>query len=178
MIKLFRRLKNKLLGNKYSPEYLRSCGATIGENCHIYAKFIDIPHCFLLTVEDNATISSATILMHDGSTFKHLGYSRVGRVTIGERSFVGAAAIILPGVTIGKNCIIGAGAVVTKDIPDGVIVAGNPARIIGQTEDFINKNKKILDDGIVWNTHYSNKTQEERDEMNAVLKNHKIGLDP
>ena len=178
MKKFLIKLKRKLTGKKYPLDYLRACGATIGENCHIYAKSIDIPHCFLLTIGNNTTISSATILMHDGSTFKHLGYSRVGCVTIGDDTFIGADAIVLPGVKIGNKVIIGAGAVVTKDIPDGMIVAGNPARIIGKTQDYIDKNKKLMDEGLVWNTHYSKKTNEEKDEMRSVLKKHRIGLDP
>lgn len=49
---------------------------------------------------------------------------------IGARCFVGARSIILPGITIGDGSIIAAGAVVTKDVPPGCIVAGNPARVI------------------------------------------------
>ena len=51
-------------------------------------------------------------------------------VTIGSDVWVGGAAIILPGVTIGSKTVIGAGSVVTKDIPAGVIAAGNPCRVI------------------------------------------------
>jgi len=49
---------------------------------------------------------------------------------IGKRCFIGANAIIMPALTIGDNVIVGAGAVVTKNVPNGCIVAGNPARII------------------------------------------------
>lgn len=49
---------------------------------------------------------------------------------IGNRCFVGANAIIMPGVKIGDECIVGSGAIVTKDVPSNTIVAGNPARII------------------------------------------------
>ncbi|PCS01355.1 sugar O-acetyltransferase [Lactococcus fujiensis] len=52
------------------------------------------------------------------------------KITIGNRVWIGAAAVINPGVTIGDNVIIGSGAVVTKDIPAGVIAVGNPARIL------------------------------------------------
>ncbi len=54
----------------------------------------------------------------------------VKKITIGNRVWIGAAAVINPGVTIGDNVIIGSGAVVTKDIPAGVIAVGNPARIL------------------------------------------------
>lgn len=51
-------------------------------------------------------------------------------IKIGHNCWVGAGAIILPGVTIGDNVVVGAGAVVTKDVPSNVVVAGNPARVI------------------------------------------------
>ena len=49
---------------------------------------------------------------------------------IGEGSFVGANSVIKNGVTIGRNVIIGAGAVVIKDVPDNLVMVGNPARNI------------------------------------------------
>lgn len=49
---------------------------------------------------------------------------------IGERCFIGAHSFILPGVTIGEGSIVGAGSVVTRDVPAGTIVAGNPARVV------------------------------------------------
>lgn len=51
-------------------------------------------------------------------------------VTIGDSVWIGGGTTILPGVTIGTNVVIGAGSVVTKDLPDNVVAAGNPARII------------------------------------------------
>lgn len=51
-------------------------------------------------------------------------------VAIGDSVWIGAGATILPGVTIGSRSVVGAGAVVTRDVPPGVVVAGNPARII------------------------------------------------
>ena len=56
-------------------------------------------------------------------------------VTIEENVWIGGSIIINPGVTIGKNSIIGSGSVVTKDIPQNVIAAGNPCRIIKTIED-------------------------------------------
>ena len=51
-------------------------------------------------------------------------------VTIGDSVWIGGNAVILPGVTIGSNVVIGAGSVVKNDVPDNVVVAGNPAKII------------------------------------------------
>jgi len=53
-------------------------------------------------------------------------------IVINDDVWIGANAVILPGVTIGSHCVVAAGAVVTKDIPDGCIVAGVPAKIIKQ----------------------------------------------
>ncbi|WP_305068785.1 sugar O-acetyltransferase [Lacticaseibacillus sharpeae] len=51
-------------------------------------------------------------------------------ITIGDNTWLGGNVTVLPGVTIGSNSVIGAGAVVTKDIPDGVVAVGNPARVL------------------------------------------------
>lgn len=51
-------------------------------------------------------------------------------ITIGDDVWVGGGAIVCPGVTIGSRCVIGAGSVVTRDIPPGVLAAGNPCRVI------------------------------------------------
>lgn len=55
-------------------------------------------------------------------------------VTIGDDCWIGGGAILCPGVNIGARSVVGAGSVVTKDVPEGVVVAGNPARIIRQLE--------------------------------------------
>ena len=57
---------------------------------------------------------------------------QTARITIGEGAFIGARAFILPGVTVGSYAIIGACSVVTRDVPDGAVVAGNPAAILRQ----------------------------------------------
>lgn len=84
--------------------------------------------------------TNVIILTHDWSFLKRansLGGVKFNpafkKVTIGENSFIGAGAIVLPGTTIGKNCIIGAGSVVKGIVEDYSIVAGNPCRVIGDT---------------------------------------------
>ena len=66
----------------------------------------------------------ATILSHDATR------SWRAQTRVGENCFIGARSLIMPGVTIGDHCIVGAGSVVTKDVPSGCIVAGNPAKIL------------------------------------------------
>lgn len=58
------------------------------------------------------------------------GWESAGPIRIGDTVWFGGGAIVLPGVTIGDCCVIGAGSVVTRDVPAGSVVAGNPARII------------------------------------------------
>lgn len=57
-------------------------------------------------------------------------------ITIGNNVWIGGNAVICPGVTIGNNVVIGAGAVVTKSFPDDVFIAGNPASIIKQIDNY------------------------------------------
>ena len=61
--------------------------------------------------------------------FAHIAPGAIlcGRVTVGEGSLVGAGSVVLPGISIGKWATIGAGSVVIRDVPDGAVVAGNPA---------------------------------------------------
>jgi maltose O-acetyltransferase len=55
-------------------------------------------------------------------------------VTIGPNTWIGGAAVILPGVSIGENSVIGAGSVVTRDVPSDVLAAGNPCRVIRELD--------------------------------------------
>ncbi len=75
------------------------------------------------------------------------GYQYNAPVKIGRNCWIGAGAIIVPGVTIGDNSVIGAGAVVTKDIPPNVLAVGNPCRVLREISDhdkeFYFKDRKI-----------------------------------
>ena len=79
-------------------------------------------------IAPNVSIYTAGHPVHPDS--RNSGYEYGIGITIGDNVWIGGNACIMPGVTIGDNVVIGAGSVVTKDIPDNVIAAGNPCRII------------------------------------------------
>jgi acetyltransferase-like isoleucine patch superfamily enzyme len=84
-------------------------------------------------IGDNVSISALAIIVStalDASNFLSEKVHVSNRIIVGSNVQIGAGAIVLSGVTIGSNVIIGAGSVVAKDVPDGVVVVGNPARII------------------------------------------------
>lgn len=121
-------------------------GLKIGNNVFIaHDVFIDPGFPWLISIDDNCTLTSGVVILaHDACTKKHLGYTKIGRVTIGKNTFIGVRSIILPDTTIGDNVIIGAGSVVTRDIPSNVIVAGNPARIVGSITEFKEKHNQNM----------------------------------
>ena len=124
-----------------SIEALRKRGVKIGENVDIIDTLIDWNFGFLCSIGDNVTLTGVRILTHDASTKKFLGYSKIGKVEIGNNVFVGKGAIILPNVKIGNNVIIGAGTIVAKDVPDNVVIAGNPWRVICSCDEYIERNR-------------------------------------
>lgn len=101
-----------------------------------------------------------------------LGYTKIGRIVIGNNVFIGAGSIVLPNVKIGNNVIVGAGSVVAADIPDDVIVAGCPAKVIKKIPDFIAYHKDCLSIRPVYNEEWSiNKiTEVQKAEMKLALK--------
>lgn len=83
----------------------------------------------------NVQIYTATHPMN--KTERSSGLEFAKPIKIGDDVWLGGGAIICPGVTIGNGVVVGAGAVVTKDVPDDVFVAGNPARIIKEIDNSI-----------------------------------------
>ena len=153
-----------------TEELIRSILGKAGKDVHIKAPFhcdygynIEVGDNFFsnynLTILDvakvrigdnaqiapNVSIYTAGHPIHPDS--RNSGYEYGIDVTIGDNVWIGGNACIMPGVTIGNNVVIGAGSVVTKDLPDNVIAAGNPCRIIREiTEadrDFYYKDRKF-----------------------------------
>ena len=151
-------------------ELLKNILGKTGENVHINAPFhcdygynIEVGDNFFanynliildvakVRIGDNAQIAPNVSIYTAGHPIhpdsRNSGYEYGIDVTIGDNVWIGGNAVIMPGVTIGDNVVIGAGSVVTKDLPDNVIAAGNPCRIIREiTEadrDFYYKDRKF-----------------------------------
>ncbi len=96
-------------------------------------------------IAPNVSIYTAGHPVHPES--RNTGYEYGIPITIGDNVWIGGSVTILPGVTIGSNVVIGAGSVVTKDLPDNVIAAGNPCRVLRtiteEDRDFYYRDRKF-----------------------------------
>lgn len=91
----------------------------------------------IVPADDSLDDGKYSYIDEDGNyddTIEYTFVNMASPVKIGDRCWIGANTIILPGVTIGDNVVIGAGSVVTKDIPSNVIAAGSPAKIIRENK--------------------------------------------
>lgn len=153
---------------------LREMFAEIGEGCYIeppfhanwggrhvhfgktvYANFnltlVDDTHIYVgddTMFGPNVTVATAghPILPE----LREQGYQYNASVHIGKNCWIGAGAVIVPGITIGDNVVIGAGSIVTKDIPSNVVAVGNPCKVLREVSDhdrkYYFKDKKIITD--------------------------------
>jgi maltose O-acetyltransferase len=149
----------------------------LGRDCSIESGVvIDGGMPWLIEIGDETTIApEAYLLAHDASTKRHIDRTRVGRVSIGRRVFIGARALILPGVTIGDEAIVAAGSVVSHDVPPRTLVAGNPARAIGSVDDYIAEQRRNLATGPYFDperfpTYTGELSHEARVEMRRTLE--------
>ena len=145
------------LRGSYTVERLTRMGLTVGKNFNPQLGFnLDPSHCWLITIGDDVTFGpNVQILAHDASMHQVLGYTKIGRVNIGNRVFIGAGSIVLPNVIIGDDVIVGAGSVVTKDIPAGKVFAGNPAKEICDTMDLLEKHRQGMEIRPVYGEDYT-----------------------
>ncbi len=168
-----RELLYRLRGQHTVEAYLKN-GLTVGENFNPQLGVeLDYSHCWLITIGNNVTIAPhAQILAHDASTCGVVGYAKIGRVTIGNDVFIGAGAIILPGVTIGDGVIVGAGSVVSHSLESGAVYSGNPARRICSMEEFAEKHRNQMRERPCFGEEYTlrkNISEEKKQEQKEAL---------
>lgn len=143
-------IKDKILGKirgQMNLEDLKRRGLKVGDNFKHYSGCeIDYRFASLIEIGDNVTMSPRSIILsHDASTALFLNVTKIGRVIIGNNVYVGMGAMILPNVKIGNNVIIGAGSIVTKDVEDNSVVAGNPARFICKTDEYLKRQENLME---------------------------------
>lgn len=150
---------------KHYIKYLRKIGVNVpeydGRSFIMPNLKLDGTKYSLITIGQAVTISTdIRILVHDYSISRGLKcvlpdfnenfrYRFMKPVVIGDNAFVGAGTIILPGSVIGEGSIIGAGSVVHGHIPNGVVAAGNPAKVITSVKDWGGRHAQAKDFEII-----------------------------
>ena len=118
----------------------RRAGVTVGQGCRILSlNFGSEP--WLVTIGDHVTVTAGVrFITHDGAGWliggrngRHYYYAPI---EIGNDVFIGVNSVLLPGVRIGSRVVVGACSLINKSVPDGVVVAGSPARVIGSFASF------------------------------------------
>ncbi|MBY0146871.1 sugar O-acetyltransferase [Neobacillus niacini] len=138
------KLLKELLGSTGENLYMEpNIRFDYGYNTYVGENFFANFDCTILDVCEvrfgdncllgpNVQIYTATHPLNP--TERNSGKEYAKPITFGNNVWIGGSAVINPGVTIGNNVVIAAGAVVTKNVPDNVVVGGNPAKIIKQIE--------------------------------------------
>lgn len=150
-------------------------GLSVGRNFYMQDDCcIDASHCWHIRIGDDVTLGPRVMLLaHDASTKRALGLVRLGKLEIGDRVFIGAGSIVLPGIRIGSDVIIAAGSVVSRDVPDGQLVAGNPAKIIGTSAEYLARQQALRESVPVFGEAYTLRggvSSEMKAQMNQKMK--------
>ncbi len=138
--------------NPWRLRVLRAFGARVEGRPFVHQRArVQIP--WLLTLRDRACLGDGAMAYNLGpieigarATVAQEAYLCAGThdftdlnlplqtapIVVGEDAFIGARALVLPGVTVGARAVVGAGSVVTRDVPPATVVAGNPARVLGR----------------------------------------------
>lgn len=126
------RSRGLQVGTLVHPDASVCATATLGPGTQVLAQAV---------VAADADIGEACIINHRAAVDHECvlgagvhvapGATLCGCVTIADNVMVGAGSVVLPRLTVGANAVVGAGSVVTRNVPAGVTVAGNPARVLG-----------------------------------------------
>lgn len=137
MRRLFRKIGERVW---LEPDFVCEFGKNITIGNDVYINFgCTLLDCGQITIGDNTLIGpnvSVYSANHSLDAVERIAGALIPKpITIGKRVWIGGGSSILNGVTIGDDSVIGAGSVVTKDIPSGVVAAGNPCRVIRKITD-------------------------------------------
>jgi len=126
-------------------------GMKVGRNVNVMSQVNFGSEPYLIEIGNDVLISSnVSFITHDGGTWAftdreiYKDVIKYGKIIISNNVFIGAKAIIMPGVRIGNRSVIGAGSIVTKSVPDNSVVAGIPAKVIMTTDEYAEKSKRNM----------------------------------
>jgi len=155
-MKYIKHLLNRIRGEQ-DLKMLVKRGLKLGDNLtRMSGCIIDPSHCWHIEIGNDVILApNVHILAHDASSKIFLNYTRVANVKIGNRVFIGAGTIVLPGIVIGDNVIIGAGSIVSKSIPSNSVAVGSPATVICSLDDYIEKEKRKMCDENMFDSEYT-----------------------
>ncbi|OBR62919.1 hypothetical protein A7K91_09350 [Paenibacillus oryzae] len=150
------RLRKWLLEEIWLKDFIAE-GMKVGRGCSIQPGVVfDYSHCWLIEIGDYVTIApEAYLLAHDASSKPYTGHTRIGKVVIEDYAFIGARAIIMPGVTVGRSAIVAAGSIVTRSVPPDTLVGGNPAKPIGTIRQYGDKMAALAEAAPTYDESYT-----------------------
>ncbi|HEU6452397.1 MAG TPA: acyltransferase [Gemmatimonadaceae bacterium] len=133
--KIFKRWARNAFFPAWRLRLLRACGFHVGRDVYIADGLIIVEELSgpeKLTIGDRVSMAPRVMLVLSShpneSRIRPFAPTARGDITIEDDAWIGACAVILPGVTIGRGAVVGAGSVVTSDVPPLTIVAGQPAK--------------------------------------------------
>jgi serine acetyltransferase len=134
--------------------YSRFLGVEIGPGARFTGLINFGSEPFLVKIGGHVTLAhNVTFHTHDGGVWvlrdRYPDMNVYGCIEVGNNVFIGSNVVILPNVQIGDNVVVGAGSVVTKSVPQGSVVAGNPARLIRTLESY---EEKVLKTAVYLNS--------------------------
>jgi maltose O-acetyltransferase len=135
--RFFKLLLRFTPGLEFRARLLRWCGYTVGDEVDVGEGLIIVDSKYqdpMVHIGNRVGIAQGVILVTSSgvprSRIRPILGTKVAPIVIEDDAWIGAGAIIMPGITVGEGAVVGAGAVVTKDVPPYTVVAGVPARPI------------------------------------------------
>lgn len=148
IFRIFGKIVDSVQQRRDPVAWARSLGVTVGDRCRLLqvnrATFGSEP--YLVRLGDHVTVTSEVrFVTHDGGVWvfrdEHPDIDLIRPIEVRDNVFLGMRSTILPGVTIGRNSIVAAGAVVAKNVPEGSVVAGVPARVVQSVDAYFEKHR-------------------------------------
>lgn len=146
VMRLMNRIRLLYLRYTNPVKWAKQLGVILGEGTTLPPDTSFPSEPYLITIGKNVQITSQVkFFTHGGAHVGRTVYDKFdffGKIVVGDNSYIGCGAMIMPGVSIGEHTLVAAGSVVTKSTPPNTVVGGNPAKVICTISEFLDKNLK------------------------------------